>query len=81
MDDLTKKTDDELRDLMRVSITNSYVPGSIYNRAKQELEFSVQQNPTYHLANSNLSINSTNVTQSTRIQTMTQDEQNDITTS
>lgn len=67
MDDLTKKTDDELRDLMRAGIANSYVPGSIYNRAKQELEFRIQQNPTYHLTNSNLSINSRDVTQSVRM--------------
>lgn len=80
MDDLAKKTDDELRDLMRAGIANSYVPGSIYNRAKQELEFRMQQSPTYHLNNSNLSINSTNVTQSAQIQ-MTQDEQGDVTTS
>ena len=67
MDDLTKKTDDELRDIMRASIANSYVPGSIYNRAKQELELRMQKNPTYHLTNSNLSINSTNVVQSTQV--------------
>lgn len=67
MDDLTKKTDDELRDIMRAGIANSYVPGSSYNRAKQELEFRMQQQPTYHLTNSNLSINSTNVSQSTQV--------------
>ena len=81
MDDLTKKTDDELRDIMRAGIANSYVPGSRYNRAKQELEFRMQQNPTYHLTNSNLSINSTNVTQSTQVQTTIQDGQNDVATS
>jgi hypothetical protein len=64
MDDLTKKTDDELRDIMRISISNSYVPQSIYNRAKQELEFRMQQRSTYHLVNSNLSVDSTNVNQS-----------------
>jgi hypothetical protein len=76
MDDLTKKTDDELRDFMRAGIANSYVPGSIYNRAKQELEFRMQQKPAYHLTNSNLSINSTNVTQSTQVETAIQSEQN-----
>jgi|GEM_PF-1569338 len=81
MDDLAKKTDDELRNLMRAGIANSYVPGSMYNRAKQELEFRMQQNPTYHLSNSNLSINSTNVTQSTQVQTAAQDEQKDVATS
>lgn len=79
MNDLTQKTDDELRDLMRAGIANSYVPGSIYNRAKQELEFRMQQKPTYNLTNSNLSIDSTNVTQSTQVQTATQGEQSDVT--
>ena len=37
--DLTKKTDDELKEIMRNSIDNSYVPSSIYNKAKQELDF------------------------------------------
>ena len=74
MDDLTKKTDDELRDIMRHSVGNAYVPSSIYHRAKQELEFRVQQNPTYHLTNSNLSINSTNVSQSTQVNDQPQHE-------
>lgn len=39
MDDLRSKTDNELRDIMRASINNSYVPSSIYHKAKQELEF------------------------------------------
>jgi len=39
MDDLTSKTDEELRDIMRASINNSYVPSSIYHKAKQELDF------------------------------------------
>lgn len=38
-DDLTSKTDEELRDIMRASINNSYVPSSIYHKAKQELDF------------------------------------------
>lgn len=37
--DLTKKTDHELEEIMRNSIDNSYVSGSIYNKAKQELDF------------------------------------------
>jgi hypothetical protein len=37
--DLTKKTDDELREIMRSSIDNSYVPSSIYNKANLELKF------------------------------------------
>ncbi|HSW91541.1 MAG TPA: hypothetical protein VLG09_02765 [Candidatus Saccharimonadales bacterium] len=39
MDELKSKTDDELRDIMRTSINNSYVPSSIYHKAKQELDF------------------------------------------
>lgn len=37
-DDLTKKTKQELQDIMRNSIENSYVPASIYNKARLELE-------------------------------------------
>ena len=37
-EDLSQKTDQELHEVMRNSIENSYVPGSIYNRAKLELE-------------------------------------------
>lgn len=37
--DLTQKTDDELQNIMRQTIDNSYVPSSVYNKAKQELEF------------------------------------------
>lgn len=33
------KTDEELREIMRSSIDNQYVPSSIYHKAKQELEF------------------------------------------
>lgn len=39
MNELTTKTDEELREIMRNSIDNSYVPSSIYHKAKQELEF------------------------------------------
>ena len=38
-DILKNKTNDELKNIMRDSIDNSYVPSSIYNKAKQELEF------------------------------------------
>lgn len=38
-DNLKDKTDEELREIMRNSIDNSYVPSSIYHKAKQELEF------------------------------------------
>ncbi len=37
--DLTQKTNGELQEIMRNSIDNSYVPSSIYNKAKLELEF------------------------------------------
>jgi len=36
---LKYKTDDELKEIMRNSIDNQYVPSSIYHKAKQELEF------------------------------------------
>lgn len=36
---LKYKTDEELREIMRSSIDNQYVPSSIYHKAKQELEF------------------------------------------
>lgn len=36
---LKYKTDEELREIMRDSIDNQYVPSSIYHKAKQELEF------------------------------------------
>ena len=39
MDDLKSKTDEELRDIMRASINNAYVPSSIFHKAKQELDF------------------------------------------
>lgn len=39
MNELQQKTDEELQEIMRNSIDNSYVSGSIYNKAKQELEF------------------------------------------
>ena len=42
--DLTKKTDSELYEIMRSSIDNSYVPSSIYNKAKLELEIRHNQN-------------------------------------
>lgn len=42
-DDLSQKSDDELRELMRSSISNQYVPSSVYHRAKQELEFRSQK--------------------------------------
>lgn len=37
--DLKNKTDDELKEIMRDSIDNAYVPSSIYHKAKLELEF------------------------------------------
>ena len=43
MDDLSKKTDEQLRDVMRASIDNQYVPSSIYHKAKQELDFRIQE--------------------------------------
>src|SRR3990167_10484204 len=36
---LKHKTDEELREIMRNSIDNQYVPSSVYHKAKQELEF------------------------------------------
>lgn len=36
---LRNKTDEELREIMRNSIDNQYVPSFIYHKAKQELEF------------------------------------------
>jgi hypothetical protein len=36
---LQYKTDDELKEIMRDSIDNQYVPSSIYHKARQELEF------------------------------------------
>lgn len=36
---LKHKTNEELREIMRNSIENQYVPSSIYHKAKQELEF------------------------------------------
>ena len=39
MNDLQQKTDEELREIMRNSIDNSYISGSVYNKAKQELDF------------------------------------------
>jgi len=39
INDLTKKTDEELKEIMRDSIENSYVPSSIFHKARQELEF------------------------------------------
>ena len=36
---LKHKTAEELREIMRNSIDNQYVPSSIYHKAKQELEF------------------------------------------
>lgn len=36
---LRHKTNEELREIMRNSIDNQYVPSSIYHKAKQELEF------------------------------------------
>lgn len=37
--DLTKKTDEELQEIMRRTIANAYVSDSIHNKAKLELEF------------------------------------------
>lgn len=39
MNNLRQKSDEELREIMRDSIDNSYVPSSIYHKAKQELDF------------------------------------------
>lgn len=39
MNNLKEKSDKELREIMRDSIDNSYVPSSIYHKAKQELDF------------------------------------------
>jgi len=39
MNELKQKTNEELKEIMRNSIDNSYVPSSIYNKAKMELEF------------------------------------------
>lgn len=50
MDDLKNKTDQELMDLMRASISNQYVPSSVYHRAKQELDFR-KMNPTQQYSN------------------------------
>ncbi len=36
---LTEKTDEEIKEIMRGSIDNVYVPSSIYHKAKQELDF------------------------------------------
>jgi|SRR3989344_1383937 len=36
---LKYKTNEELREIMRSSIDNQYVPSSIYHKARQELEF------------------------------------------
>ncbi|HWC57655.1 MAG TPA: hypothetical protein VG621_01740 [Candidatus Paceibacterota bacterium] len=42
-DDLTIKTDDELREIMRERIINQHSPASLYHKAKQELEFRQQK--------------------------------------
>jgi len=39
LNNLKNKSNEELMDIMRNSIDNSYVPSSIYNKAKLELEF------------------------------------------
>lgn len=39
LSNLKNKSNEELMDIMRNSIDNSYVPSSIYNKAKLELEF------------------------------------------
>lgn len=39
LNNLKNKSDEQLMDIMRNSIDNSYVPSSIYNKAKLELEF------------------------------------------
>ena len=38
MDDLETKTENELRDIMGSAVANQHVPGSIYHRARLELE-------------------------------------------
>lgn len=43
---LRYKTDEELKEIMRNSIDNQYVPSSIYHKAKQELEFRNTQKQT-----------------------------------
>ena len=37
--DLTQKTDEELKNIIRGSADNAHIPSSIHHRAKQELEF------------------------------------------
>lgn len=52
MGDLKSKTNEELRDIMRASINNSYVPSSIYHKAKQELDFrAVDSKPAISMQN------------------------------
>lgn len=48
---LKYKTDDELKEIMRNSIDNQYVPSSIYHKARQELEFRNYQKPNNRVAN------------------------------
>lgn len=36
---MKNKTNEELKEIMRNSIENAYVPSSIYHKAKQELDF------------------------------------------
>ncbi len=48
MDDLRNKTDQELMDLMRASVSNQYVPSSVYHRAKQELDFRKMNSTQQH---------------------------------
>jgi len=50
---LKYKTDDELKEIMRNSIDNQYVPSSIYHKAKQELEFRNSKKPDDLLASQN----------------------------
>ena len=67
MDDLIQKSDDELKTIMRASIDNSYVPSSIYHKAKQELEFRAAERQGIsinNVDNSNIALGSNNIKQS-----------------
>jgi len=47
---LKNKTNEELKEIMRNSIDNQYIPSSIYHKAKQELEFRNYQKPDKRVA-------------------------------
>lgn len=63
-DDLKNKSNEELKDIMRNSINNQYVPSSIYHKAKQELEFRhMNEVDINNIRNSNISVNSSCIIQ------------------